>query len=70
MKRNMGFADRAIRITIALVIGILFFTEIVTGTLGILLLIFAGVLLLTSIISICPLYLLFGIKTCTKRQTN
>lgn len=68
MKKNMGGADRIIRITIAAVIAILFFTDILTGTLGIVLLILAGIFVLTSFISFCPLYLPFGIKTCKKKD--
>lgn len=66
MKKNMGTVDKTIRIIIALIIAILFFTEIITGALGIVLLIFAGVFLLTSFISFCPLYTIFGFNTCKK----
>lgn len=64
MKKNMGMADRSIRILIALVIAVLFYMEIITGTLGIILLVAAGVFVLTSMISFCPLYTLLGINTC------
>lgn len=64
MKKNMGTADRVIRIIIATIIGILFFKEVITGTLGIILLVLSAVFVLTSLISFCPLYELFGIKTC------
>ena len=63
MKKNMGSADRIIRIIIAAIFGILYFTHTVSGTLGIVLLVLAGVLLLTSFISICPLYSVFGLNT-------
>jgi len=63
MKKNMGTADKVIRILIAIVIAALFFTNVITGTLGIVLLVFAAIFLLTSIVSFCPLYLPFGIKT-------
>ncbi len=68
MKKNMGIADRVIRIVIAVVIAILYFTktEPVTGTLGIILLVIGAVFLVTSVISFCPLYTLVGIKTCKK----
>lgn len=68
MKKNMGNADRIIRILIAAVVGILYFTGIVTGVLGIVLLVLAGVFLLTSFISFCPLYTLFGISTCPIKE--
>lgn len=66
MKKNMGTADRAIRVVIALVLAGLYFGNVVGGTLGIVLLVLAGVFVLTSLISFCPLYLPFGIKTCKK----
>lgn len=68
MKKNMGLADRIIRILVALVIAVLFFTNIITGTLGIILLVLAGVFLLTSMISFCPLYTIFGVKTCPTEE--
>jgi len=64
MKKNMGSADKIIRILIAVVIGALYYTGTISGTLGIVLLIFAGVFVLTSVISFCPLYAPFGISTC------
>ena len=57
MKKNMGTADRIIRVIIAAVIAILFFTDIISGTLGIVLLVLGVIFLLTSFISFCPLYL-------------
>lgn len=65
MKKNMGGADRIIRIIIAAIVGVLFFTGIISGTLGIILLVLAGVFVLTSFISFCPLYAPFGISTCS-----
>lgn len=67
MKKNMGTADRVIRIIIAAIVGVLYFQEIITGTLGIILLVLAGVFVLTSLISFCPLYAPFGIKTCSTK---
>lgn len=67
MKANMGTADKLIRIIIAIVIAALFYKEIITGTVGIVLLVLAGVFVLTSLISFCPLYTLFGINTCKKK---
>lgn len=64
MKKNMGAADRIIRIIVAIVIAALYFTGTITGTLGIVLLVVGGIFLLTSFISFCPLYTVFGIKTC------
>ena len=64
MKKNMSNADRIIRIILAAVFAYLYFGGVVTGTLGIVLLVLGGVFVLTSLISSCPLYSLFGISTC------
>lgn len=68
MKKNMGSADRAIRILIAAVIATLYFMNVITGTLGIILLVLAGVFVVTSIISFCPLYSIFGMSTCAVKK--
>lgn len=66
MKKNMGGTDRIIRIIIAIIAAILYFTGTVSGTLGIILLVVAGVFLLTSFINFCPLYTVLGINTNKK----
>jgi hypothetical protein len=63
MKRNIGTIDRIVRIIVAAVIAVLFFTNQITGTLGIVLIILAAVFLLTSLFSFCPLYLPLGFRT-------
>lgn len=68
MKKNMGTTDKAIRILIAVVIGVLYFTNTISGTLAIVLGILAVVFILTSFISFCPLYLPFGISTSKKKK--
>jgi hypothetical protein len=68
MKKNMGTIDKVVRILLALVVVVLYVTNIVTGTLGIVLLVLAGVFVLTSLIGFCPLYLPFGISTCKKKE--
>ena len=68
MKKNMGSADRIIRTIIAVVVGALYFTDIIGGTLGLVLLILAVVFLLTSLVSFCPLYAPFGISTCAVKK--
>lgn len=68
MKKNMGTTDKIIRILIAAVIAVLYFTKVITGTLGIILLVLAVVFVLTSLISFCPLYKPLGISTCPKKQ--
>jgi hypothetical protein len=67
MKKNMGSIDKIVRIVLALVVVVLYFTNVVSGTLGIVLLVVAGIFVLTSLISFCPLYLPFGISTCKKK---
>ncbi len=64
MKKNMGNADKIIRFVLAAIIAVLYFTGTVTGTLNIVLLIVAGVFVVTSLVNFCPLYTLFGLKTC------
>lgn len=64
MKKNMGIADRVIRLLIAVVLVILFFTHTIEGTLGIISLVVAVIFALTSLVSFCPIYRLLGIKTC------
>lgn len=64
MKKNMGNADRMVRVIIAVLFVILYFTNVIPGTFGIVLMVLAGIFLLTSIVSFCPLYTLFGIRTC------
>lgn len=66
MKKNMGGTDRKIRIVIAIIAAILYFTGTVPGTLGIILLVVAGVFLLTSFLNFCPLYTVLGINTKNK----
>jgi hypothetical protein len=66
MKKNMGSIDRIVRLVIAGVIAGLFLANIITGTLGIILLALAAIFVLTSLVSFCPLYLPFGISTCKK----
>lgn len=68
MKTNMGGIDRVLRIGIAIAIAILFFTKIISGVLGIALMILAGVFLVTSFIGFCPIYTLFGINTCKTKK--
>lgn len=60
----MGSTDQIVRVLIAVVVAVLFFTKIITGILGIVLLAVAGIFLLTSVVSFCPLYAVFGISSC------
>lgn len=68
MKKNMGSTDKIIRILIALVIGVLYYTGTISGTAALVLGAFAIIFLLTSFISFCPLYSIFGINTNKKPE--
>ncbi|WP_339924891.1 DUF2892 domain-containing protein [uncultured Cyclobacterium sp.] len=69
MTKNMGSADKIVRTLIAIVALYLYFSGTVTGTVGIVLIVVAVIFLLTSLISFCPLYTLFGLKTCKTKQS-
>ena len=68
MKANMGSLDKAIRIILAIVFAMLYVTKMVEGTVATILLVLGGIFLVTSIISFCPLYTLFGISTCKTKK--
>jgi uncharacterized MAPEG superfamily protein len=68
MKKNMGIADRVIRIIVAAIFAALYFTRTVTGTAGTILLVLGGIFLVTTVISFCPLYTLLGINTCSVKK--
>jgi fatty acid desaturase len=70
MKKNMGSADRIIRVLIAAVIAGLYLSGTISGTLGLVLLILAIVFVLTSLLNFCPLYLPFGISTCSGKKAE
>lgn len=68
MKENMGNIDRVIRIILAIVIVVLYFSGVVSGSVGIVLLIVAGIFLLTSLVKFCPLYVPFNVSTRKKND--
>lgn len=68
MKKNMGYADRLIRLLIAVVIAVLYFTNIISGTVAIVAGAIALIFIITSFISFCPLYLPFGFNTAKKKK--
>lgn len=63
MKKNMSSADRIIRVILAAVFGVLYFTGTVSGVLGYVLLVLGVIFVLTSLVSSCPIYTLLGITT-------
>jgi hypothetical protein len=70
MTNNMGSLDKVIRFVIAALVVVLYFANVINGTLGVVLLVLAAVFVLTSFISFCPLYLPFGINTNSKKQNE
>jgi hypothetical protein len=68
MKKNMGSADRIIRVVIAAVLAFLYFNGTISGTIGIVAVVAAVVFVATCLISFCPLYPLLGINTCPAKK--
>ncbi|MDD2799259.1 MAG: DUF2892 domain-containing protein [Bacteroidales bacterium] len=68
MKKNMGLVDKVIRIIVAIVIGVLYLTHVISGTLATVLLVLAVVFVATAFLSFCPLYAPFGLKTCKTEE--
>lgn len=68
MKANMGNTDKIIRILAAILIGVLYFMQLISGTLAIVLLVVAAAFILTSFMSFCPMYLPFGLSTKGKEK--
>jgi hypothetical protein len=64
MKKNLGSVEKVIRLLIAVVFVILYFTGVVTGIFGYILLALAAIAIITSLFSFCPLWAIFGINTC------
>ena len=63
MKRNMSNIDRSVRVVIAALFASLYFSGIVTGGLGIVLVVLGAVFVLTSVVSFCPIYAMFKLST-------
>jgi len=68
MKRNVGKTDKIIRILIAVVLAGLYFTNAISGTIGIVFLIVAGIALVTALVNFCGLYALFGLSSCPLKK--
>lgn len=67
-KKNMGSMDKGIRILLAVLIAILYFTNQITGVAAIVLGVFAIVFLLTSLVGFCPLYAPLKLSTLKKEE--
>jgi hypothetical protein len=70
MKKNMGSLDRIVRLLAALAIVALYFTNQISGVAALVLLVLAGIFILTSYVSFCPLYYPFKISTRKKEKTS
>lgn len=70
MTRNMGNVDRAIRAAVALGIIYAYVYDYIPEKAGLVLLIIAGVFLITSLFAFCPAYRLFGISTSQRKKVN
>jgi hypothetical protein len=70
MKTNMGTFDRIIRLILVAIIAILYFSNVITGTVGIVLMALAAIFVLTSLMGFCPLYTLVGLKTTSSQDTQ
>ena len=70
MKKNMGALDRILRLIVATAIAVLYFMDVISGTWGIILLVLAGVFVLTSLVGFCPIYRIFGASTCAKKDRD
>ena len=68
MKKNMGTIDKTIRILVAVVVVVLYFTHVISGVLAIILLVLSAIFIVTSLISFCPLYLPLGLSTRNKEK--
>jgi hypothetical protein len=66
MKKNMGTLDRIIRVSLVVLIAVLYFTGVISGTWAIVLGVVAAVFLITSLVGVCPLYMPFGLSTRKK----
>ena len=69
MTANVGTVDRVIRVVLAVVAAIVGFSVGAGSVLGIVLLVIAAVLLVTSAVGFCPLYRLVGLSTATAKQS-
>ncbi len=70
MKANMGSIDKTIRVIIAITLGILIYANVISGIPAIVAGIVSIAFVLTSMVSFCPLYKIFGIRTCKTQKQN
>lgn len=70
MKLNMGTIDRSVRLVVAAIIAMLYFTGQITGIVAVVLGVVAIVFVVTSLIGYCPAYVPFGISTRKGGQSD
>ncbi|WP_084404269.1 YgaP family membrane protein [Flavobacterium tegetincola] len=70
MKNNIGSTDKIIRLALAIIVGLLYYNDLINGTLALILGTMACVLFITSFISFCPLYTLIGVNTCENKSAK
>ena len=68
MKKNVGHTDKLVRLAGALLIAVLYFTNMISGTTSIILGVVALMLALTSLVNFCPLYTILGVNTCRAKS--
>ena len=68
MKKNMGALDKIIRISVAIIAALLVYFEVVQETLAYILMAVAVIFVLTSLVSFCPIYGIFGLNTCKVKK--
>ncbi len=59
-----------VRVLVAIVAALLVYFQVVTGTLAYILIAVAAIFVLTSIVSFCPIYSLFGLNTCKVKKPD
>ena len=64
----MGSTDKVVRVLVAIAVALLVYFQVVTGTVAYILIAVAAIFVLTSVISFCPLYSLFGLNTCKVKK--
>ncbi|MGB6268405.1 MAG: DUF2892 domain-containing protein [Olleya sp.] len=67
MKKNMGALDKSLRVLAAIVIALLYFLDVISGTTAYILMAIAIIFLVTSFINFCPLYTVLGVNTCKRK---
>jgi hypothetical protein len=70
MKKNMGSTDKLVRVLVAVVAALLVYFEVVSGTFAYILIAVAAIFVLTSLISFCPIYSIFGMNTCKVKKVD